>query len=800
MNQAPLPQPTDYPGYPTYPGRPVETEREGLSFEDVVQAVRRRWWVIVLAGVAFAAAAWAVTRSDPPRYTASALVQKAIQRSPLEGMNATMSGSAQSLVASQVEVIRTRAVLGPVVDSLGLRLQLDESLARQRLLPEVEVRPGAAPGSFRLKPSSQGSQIALEDAESGQVLDTAPPGGTLRSGGLRLVLADSITLDEPVEMHVSLPEVAVERLRGRLGVEQVPLTPLIRLSYTDPDPELAAKVVGAVARAYQEHAAFVAREEAKRRKEFLAEQIASVSDSLQAAQMLQLGFQERSGTLAPEMEGAALIQSLMQTEAEARKLRYQSSVLTTLRQSLETEAEADEAVRRAMALGSEIVPGAAPLYNRMQELRTERSRLTSSRYGYTSEGASVEVIDSLIAETKDEMREMSIQAQRVVGVQLEEAERRLQEVNQEIRSLPSRSSGFLRLKQQAEAIQASYDLLAEKYFEAQIDEAVEGGDVEIVDPPVVPVRPDPSHQTRTIALALLVGMMLGTAGSVVAQYMDRSIKTGDQAAEEAGAPLLAAIPRFRGSNPGDGRRPLVAPAERSAPGEAFRSLVTMLRFSRENRPRLFSVSSAVPGEGKSLISANLAIMISGGKPTILVDADFPRPVQHLTFQAPRTPGLSDYLVEEASIEAVIRKDEGTGIDYITAGTPVPHSADLLSGDRFRQLLRELAERYDTVVVDTPPVLVMADATAVATGVDGVILVVRTERTDRLALRRSAEQIRQVGGSVLGVVLNDVTATGGYGGYSYGAYNPGAYAHYVGNGSDGAPEQSPSDRLKKLLRR
>ena len=739
---------------------------EGIDLRQAAGTLRRRWWLVALCGLATLSVAWFIEAKAIDRYTAQALISKEVYRSsPLSDLQLPLPGvnNLDAAIGTQIEVIRSNAVLAPVVNALGLRLVIAEPVTgRSEYFRSVEVAPNAPQNAYRIE--AQGREMVLLDARSDERLASAAPGSVLAGPGFEVVLSASIDELAPVELHVVHGESAVRRLRRDLSVQQVERTSLVRLSYTDPDPQLVTDVVSEVARSYQEHDAVSARTEAGQRREFLARQLATVADSLESAQIDQLSFQERSGTLDPQTEGEALIGALMQAESEVRLRRYQESMVTTLNRSLSVEGEADEALRRTVSLGDDVLPGAEGMYSRLQDLQEQRSRLTSSRFGYTSSGSEVEVLDSLISETKQEIRAITQQALEVISSRRVAAESRVMELQNDVRSLPGRSTGFYRLKQRADAIQGTFDLLAEKYYEAQIAEAMEGGEVNIVDPPTVPVMPNPSNKPRNLALALLLGLLLGTGLAVAAEYFDRKVHTREQAEEATGAPVLVTVPRIRVDNGGD-TRPILLTSQRNSASEAFRSLRTMLRFSKTGNIGVIAVTSAEPGEGKSVVASNLAVTMASDYPRVLlIDADFPRPVQHSSFEIRRSPGLADLLAGDATAEEVVHYDEERRLHLIPAGSRMPNSAELLVSPQFRQFMSRVARDYDVVVVDTPPVLAVADTMALSTVTEATLLVAREGVTDRRALRHAAQKIRSVGGSIAGVVLNDSSPKGDYSSY------------------------------------
>jgi capsular exopolysaccharide synthesis family protein len=323
------------------------------------------------------------------------------------------------------------------------------------------------------------------------------------------------------------------------------------------------------------------------------------------------------------------------------------------------------------------------------------------------------------------------------------------------------------------------DNLTEKYFEAQINERIDNGAVDIISSAVTPKMPDGTRNTRSFLFAALVGLMLGAMAAFVLEHLDTRVRDADDAQRAAAVGVIGLIPELRAEN----TRPLAINSDDHTVGaEAYRKLRTNLRFLRANRPRVIAVTSPSPDEGKSVTAANLALAIAQqGQEVLLIDGDLRRPVQHEIFGTNRSPGLSDTLVGLIGpFEAVQPFDDAPNLSVLSCGTEAPNPAELLGSDAFARLLATLVERFDTIVVDTPPVNLVTDAAVIGSVTDGVLLVAEAGRTDRSVLAAAVNELRQARGSVLGIVLNRVAGKSGYGYYNGRAYHR-KVQHSNGNG-------------------
>ncbi len=734
-----------------------------------VSLLRRRWpWVVasgIVAMLAVFVSQWG--HVTYPLYTAETLVQRLPQATGLAALGIPGGGRTQDEIASELQILRTGQVLGSVVDSTGLRFSIPGEVGiRSQFFESVDVSAEAVARSYVIEPTGDGLRVVSD----GRQVASSGPDGILVGPGFLLAVRDPSTIPaNGMPFRIADRAQTIRTLEGGLTTAHPGSTNLIQVAYTSRDPVLAAAVTNQVARAYQVQAAERARAEASRRREFLAGRLRSVGDSLNAAQELLLQFQAGASTLNPAREGQTLSTLLIDAEAELRTLVDREKTLEELDQSLAGEGR--QGIRQTMILSPDLLPGAVDLLARLRDYEAQRTNLTSLNRR-TENAPDVLLLDSLIAETTSEVRLTVEQTLRLATRQRTTAEARVRDLRAQVGDVPERNVAFGRYEQRVEAIQRMYDMLASRFYEAQIAEAVEAGDVQIVAPAEVPDQPSGNTGRPTSPLlGLLAGLVFGFAGVVMVERLDPRIRSLAEARQWAGAEILGMVPLFK-SDVGD--RPVIS-LEASA-SEAFRMLRTNLRFSRAEALTCIAVSSPGPGDGKSVVSANLAVALaSDGLKVLLVDADLRRPVQHDVFSQSRLPGLSDLLIGQDFRDVVKTTPEGVWL--VTAGNPVPNPAELVGSSAFRDFLSKASHDFDMVIVDTPPVLAVADTSAITPMTEGVIVVVRQQRTHREALGAAVEQVRRSRSSVLGIVVNAADG-GGRDGYYYGY----GQSEYVSEGS------------------
>lgn len=295
------------------------------------------------------------------------------------------------------------------------------------------------------------------------------------------------------------------------------------------------------------------------------------------------------------------------------------------------------------------------------------------------------------------------------------------------------------------------------------------GGGEIIVPAEVPVSAAKPDIPQNVLLAIVLGIALGVGLAFLAESLDDRIRSAEEVEQIVGAPILGHVPFVKAWSGKSGFLALIKePA--SGASEAYRTLKTNLRFLSIDRPiSSLLVTSSVAEEGKSTTAANLAVAFSQGDTrTVLVSGDLRKPSAHKFFEIQDRGGLASLLGEGASVADSLVANGIANFRLLPAGGIPPNPTEILASPRFTQVLNDLVSAADLVIIDAPPVLGLADAGAVASKVDGVLLVVDPGEVTRRNLKHAVDQINKAGGSILGAVMNSVEPREGYG-YYYQSY-------------------------------
>jgi succinoglycan biosynthesis transport protein ExoP len=769
---------------------------DSVSLSQFVGVLRRRYKVVL--GLTFIGAlgggylAW----REPPTFRAGAVLRLAGERRAMSGGIEMAPGPIGRTIdpqLSMVELVRSRSVLGAVVDTLGLQLVSKTPEFARSELNSVSVDPRAAVDTIQLAFTA-----ATVTAKSGAREVRSRYGDTLSIAGARFVVPSPPRVSE-AQLMIIPREVAVDALLTEVRVTPRKDTDIIDVAYASTDPRIAQQVVNATVRLFQMQSIRSATEQSRQRRIFLDEQLTQMDSMLAVAQAQLSSFRSRQQMASSEDQLRARQEANIALDARRDQLESDRRIYGAMVNRLNSRKESErEEGLRALAASPEIVannPTVGTLYQQLANYQTRLDSLTTGPWRSTPNNPDVVQLRSLINSTESKLREafrshVSTLDAHIAGIS---SIRARSGARTEV--LPAMAEEEARLNSRVLALSKLQDQLREEFQKARIAEALEAGDVAIVDVAGVPYAPLWATATLKLMLGLLLGLVLGLGLAFILETLNTSIRRPEDLESMLHLPGLAVIPSLTatphslprrtgllgrrrkelssGSADGEGR-PLSQPF--SVGTEAFRMLRTSLIWSDSGEMRTIVVTSAAPGEGKTVTAANLSVAFAhDGFRVLLIDCDVRRPRLHSLFRMPRSPGLMELLtppeggqngqsltfdpesgrtISGLPIDEVVRATNIRGLSLLTCGSLPTNASNLLSGLRMRALLRELAKSFDLIILDTPPVLATADAGILSGLADGVLLVVRAGRTDRNAAQRAHQQLSQVGARIVGAVLND----------------------------------------------
>lgn len=600
------------------------------------------------------------------------------------------------------------------------------------------------------------------------------------------------------------PEAASLALQSRLSVEPVPETRLVRIHARDVKPERARLIADAVAEAYLQRTIEDRLEATERAKEWLENQLVTLRQELDEAELALHKFKKGHNVLSVSMEDRQnLVASDIQTTHDK---------LTAVRnQRIELEARL-ERLKASVGKGSDRIDPAimtedealSALVSQLRAKKQERDAL-AVKYGdkHPTMVTLSEEIEVLQAHLSEEKAAIIASAQHDLQ-QIKSVEKGLRAAADEAHSaglnLNLREIDYKRLNRERDNKAKLYEIVLQRLTETDLTRLLETTHVRVLDRALLPTAPVSPNFIKNVGASLLAGLLLGLAVAFFASRLDRTIRSVESV-EGLGVTVLGVIPHLGAANTRatDGPKqigPAPPPGElivvdepMSPAAETFRMIRTHLAFMSKEAPlRSFVVTSALPLEGKTTVSSNLAIALAQfGRSVLLVDSDLRRPRLHRVLEADNNLGLTTLVEGRTTLSAALHETKIDGLNVLTSGPIPPNPSELLHSDAFERVKEDLLKHFDYVLFDSPPMGAVTDAAIIAPQVDGVLLVVRAGTSTLHAVSSARKQLDSVSAHLLGAILNDADLRikgYGHGVGSYGYRSAAGYAP-IEEGADAA---------------
>ena len=736
----------------------VEKEPGWSGIREVLAVFGRHLWLIaIITTVAVAIAAWQVTKKVP-QYYASTVIRLVDRQPGIAGVQI-----AETNLNSELVVLKGRRVLGQAVDREGLRLFSTSTGSPTGLAEEVVISlPPEESGTITLDFGENGITYGQADGRR-----TAEYGEPILIQGAKFVIPSRPT-EGSVVLRVVPRDAAIDFLAGSITTAPNSGNRSIEVTITTTEPRIAPRAVNAVVEEYQTVHAELARQNVSRKRAFLEEQLRTTDSLLMVAQTELSNLRTSTQSYSAAGRFSAEQGNLMQVELEEAQLqadlRMSENLLNRITQARSAGQSVDFSELMSLPV-TRSAPVISQLYSQLIGFRAEREGMLVGEWARAPTHPDVQRLDTLLALTEERLVNAvrghigSLQAQiAALGGLRGRALGRMSD-------LPRTEVQEEYLTQNLGALQFISTNLRDEYQEVRLEEAAETGLVEIVHLSTRALSMG-SNDWVVLLLGLVVGLMVGGGVAMAREMFDDSIGSPQEIENILLVPNLAVIPEASSyllESPSNGGG---SPGAFQSPGtEAYRILRTNLLFSQKNLKTLV-VTSAAPGEGKTMTSVNLAAAYARqGWKVLLMECDLRRPSLDQYFENSPESNLTDVLFEGRDWREVVQRTKVPGLFVLLAGQSRPRATEFLGGDEMKRLLANICTEFDTVILDTSPLLVAADATVLGAIVDGVLLVVRASRTDRGAVEQAVHQLSLVGANIVGTVLNDPEgATSRYGNY------------------------------------
>jgi len=740
--------------YPLGPASYYPSPEDEIHLRDYLQIVLRRKWIVITFLLTVLTTVSIGTFMMKSQYRATTTIKVEMDKMNILSFNDVYQAqmtSEDSFQQTQFKVLKSRNLARRVIR----QMKLDAS-------PEFTgQKQGAKQAAFLKKP-------------------------------------DALLKDDGIDSSL------VDGFIGRVEVTPQKGSSLVNVSFTSYDPNMAANVANALAKSYIDLNIESKYEATQQAREWLEKQLEAMKAKVEQAEeklnqyagkneiiFLETKVDDKDGKGGgPENLVSKKLASLSTELIAATSERIQ-------KEALYNELKAGDAESSSLVLNS-------PL---MQALRKDAATLESDynqnlkiyKPDYPKMVKLKELIDQI-------NKRMATESKKIVNSIRKDYEAALKKESylkaafdqqkQEALELNNRAVQYLILKREADTNKELYNGLLQRLKETGISATLNSSNIQILDKAEVPKWPFKPNRQRNVLLALIVGLFGGVGLAFFTEYLDNTIKTPEDIEKRMSMPSLGLVPLYATAPPaakaGNGRKkigvgkPEMNAVSRHVPveyishldsksqlSEAYSSIRTFLLFSSAGKPpKVMMITSARREEGKTTTAINTAISLTkSNAKTVLVDGDMRRPRLHKVFKVSNGSGLSSFLSGNLEFsDELMKHTDIPNLDVITSGPLPPNPAELLSSYRLRELIEGLYPLYNFIIIDTPPLLGLADAAVTSTQTDGVILVVKSGSTPKDAAVQAKKVLESVNAKVLGVVLNAINENNlKYGYYSYYQY-------------------------------
>ena len=590
--------------------------------------------------------------------------------------------------------------------------------------------------------------------------------------------------DESAISEEALNERVIRSVRSDLDVQLVRLSFLIKVSFESTDKALAAKVANTLADVYVENDLEARLQMTQKAGSWLTDRVKGLRATVEASERALQQFRDKEKIV--DAKGVAL--------GASSQLNTLTTAMVAARQKV---AELENAYRQVQAVlkGESRAklesipavlrsPSVIPLKTAEAEAERKLAEL-NNRYGANhpkiiaaesdlrqARENTQKVVDSVVSSITREY-EVAKATEKTMQSSLDKSKSEIQDMSRKEFQLAS-------LERDVQTNRQLYDLFVNRAKETGVTGDLQSTIARVVDPAIVTMTPVKPRKTLIISISLFIGLMLGIVLALLLEYLDNTVRSGEDVATKLQVPLLGILPWVPGKHAKFELQRGFLKNFNPAFSEAVRTLRTgILMTALQNPHKVVLVTSSVPEEGKTSVSMNLAFALAQVKRTCLVDADMRRPSVYKVLGGDvNMPGLSNLVADTETMAKCVHQHE-SGLYYIPSGPVPPNPSELLSSKRFADVLHKLESSFDIILIDSPPVQLVSDASILASVANALVFVVRADATPYQVSKGALDLLKKGKAHLLGVVLNrlDVEKSERY--YGYGRYFSygGKYKYY-----------------------
>ncbi|MBU1564279.1 MAG: polysaccharide biosynthesis tyrosine autokinase [Proteobacteria bacterium] len=563
-------------------------------------------------------------------------------------------------------------------------------------------------------------------------------------------------------------------VQGRLSVEPVKNTKIVRIAYSDKSPIIAKLVADAVAKAYMEEILDMKLTTSRYALQWMTSKAQDERKKLEASEMAMQNYMRANDLVTVENKLAISPQRLSEFSSQLSKAQTDRKVLEGVLKQI------DAAGKNVFQLEN------IPIFAGNEVLKSLREAIFKSRQNISELSKKYGEKHPVMIKANGELGELINQQQaeinRVIATtrnsyelaksQEKYLDEMLTSTKSELLNLNEKFIQYSIMKRDVDANRVVYESLTSSIKKEGVTEQSQSINVWVIKNAFLPGAPSKPNKKRNLALGLILGLAAGIGCAFLVEYLDNTIKSEKELESRYGLTVLGAVEKLK--EKGKNIESYIVQKPLSPLAESYRLIRSgLLLSSADHPPRTMLVTSMGPGEGKTSTTINIARVLSqGGKKVLIIDCDLRRPRVHSVFAMQNDKGLSNYLTGNLS-ENIIHKVAGEEIFVITSGSIPPNPSDLVGSKKLRLLIEKMSENFDFVLIDSPPVQSVTDSLTLTQLVDGTVVVVKAGVTTYETMQSGLKKLKDVQCHFLGFVLNGLPPS-----HAKGAYYSGYTAYYA----------------------
>lgn len=749
----------------------VQTEHEIKRF---LKIAKKRKWLILFAFLSLFSfwTAYVITFQSSPKYTASALLTFEDPRDV-----SALSQDKRANIVGKAGLIKSTSLLATVIKELKLNFgMITENISEEDVFDYLKVDDQSTSGQYRLSKQNGKYDLFFKNEEMNvreRRLLSFDAGDTVNINQMAFVLNQNIT-PKDIEFKIKKFENSIQNLSNRIAFSFDRSGSLLTVSGVFSSPQFAAEVVNILIDRYAELLLSIQKSKINEVMMLLEDEMELAKNDLERANEKLKQFREQypwvslTPTSSTQINQIAEYETLKKnTEQKVNDLRELISKLNGTSEINAKTIITQELLTYLAAEGATLVPAFQGQYTKLNNSRNSLINSYASTHPLVIENENefLDLIQKIMRTGEDHISRLEVEKS--------EVNKNLSIEKYKVERLPTKEIQLAELVRDQVVKNDLYENLLTQHNKVKIQNEVQVSTVSVIDratPP--PVQSVMSNLIKRLVIGFFLSLGFGYGLAVVVEFFNRTVENADELQKKIRVAVIGSIPfiedehekskDFQNLKSKKDSRLITLDYSPTLASETYRDLRTRILYMNQNKQSSsFLITSLKPGEGKSITASNIAVTFAQQKiSTVLIDGDVRRGVLHNVFGNKKKPGLSDFIVSNATVDfaninKLIQSTFVPNLFLITAGSPVPNPTELHGSERMKDFVNVLKSRFGMVIIDTPPFKGGSDSIILSNIVDSIIILVKANSTNVEELEQKIEQYPFFNNKILGVILNMV---------------------------------------------